>query len=110
MINKKFLIDFKEPVESSPAKDIDTGVNKSKDLAKEQQEIRKNRQKTEHMVAKIAKENPEMLGEKSKEIISRIDNNNMTKSKQLQEIDPSLKKKSTMNSNELQNIDSKSYK
>lgn len=42
---------------------------------------------TEIQVAKIAKENPEMLGLKSKEIISRIDNKHLKKNNQLDSLD-----------------------
>lgn len=72
--------------------------------------MKKRRQKTEHVVAKIAKDNPEMLGEKSKEILSRLESKTLVRSNQLDEIDPALKKKPTGNSNLYDSVEKSSFK
>lgn len=72
--------------------------------------MKKRRQKTEHVVAKIAKDNPEMLGEKSKEILNRLDSKTLIRSKQLDEIDPEIKKKTTGNSHLYDSVDKSSFK
>lgn len=51
------------------------------------------RLKTEKMVSKIAKDNPEMLGEASKEILSRIDHNALQRNNLAGQISPDIHKK-----------------
>ena len=53
----------------------------------EKEELRKRRQRTEFQVAKIAKENPEMLDLKAKEILERLDKEKLKKNNQLESLD-----------------------
>ena len=50
-------------------------------IIKEIEKQKLRRQKTEHLVAKYAKENPDMVAERSKEILARIDNSGLKKPK-----------------------------
>ena len=58
-----------------------------KRIEEEKEELRKRRLRTELQVAKIAKENPEMLDNKSKEILNRLDNQLIKRNNQLDSID-----------------------
>lgn len=59
-----------------------------KTIQKNEQDMHLQRRKTENIVNKIAKNNPENLGNATKEIISRIHERKITKHQQLEMISP----------------------
>lgn len=62
-------------------------INEQEENKGDLDELRRRRLRTEKHIAMLAKNNPELLDEKAKEIITRIDHTQLKRNNQLQSLD-----------------------